>query len=510
MSQNVSNNWFQKLNTDSSFLDKQTNTKSVGSNGSTFQSFLSQQIKKTSPSNTQIKAENSSTSGVETKSIKRMDTTASKLSIKSPEKPVTREVNEKSASSTETDNKVQETEYSKDDSQKSAVTKTEKMEDVDPTETVQENEETTELSEVAPELLQLLQSLPEEVITQLPEEIQSLLAEVSEKLQAATKLQGSGVEIKTDSSVITELTADLEQMSTEGSVVKSEVVESLKQLIGQLKTTDTVSPEQAKTFEKVLSQLSSEVAKAELAKPALKTENISEGKLSVQSTESASEIPISSANNAGKSNSETKSDLNSSVPNQNPSLNGKVAKDVKVEVQTETKSNTDTTVHNFTAKAEASNIAFGKQEVNTQTVKNAVHTNIMDQIMNSPKLQIRQTEQGAMMTLKLNPEVLGNVEIKMEIVKGVLQAEINVENMIVKGAIESNLSDLRNALSDKGYQVESLNVSVGQDGGQPQEQQHQQQANERAVNFTAEEMEAINSNYGFETVVNDTRIDYLG
>ncbi len=510
MSQNISNNWFQKLNTDSNFLDKQTNTKSVGTADSNFQSFLSQQIKKASPSSTQVKTENTSTAGTDIKPFKKMSTTASKLSVKSPEKPVAKEVSEKSDFSTERNNKVQGTEQSADESKKTIDTKTEESKDVKSTEPNQEDQKTTDLAEVSPELLQQLQSLPEEIVTQLPEELQSLLAEVTEKLQGLTKQAGGSTEKSTDTSAITELTADTAQMNTQGSAVKSETVESLKQLIDQLKSSETVKPEQAKSFEKVLNQLSSDVSQTELAKPALKTDTLSEGKISLESAKNTSENPISPTNNTGKSNSESNSNLNSNVPNQSPATDNKTGKDVKVEVQTETKIDSDTTVHNFSAKAEASSIAFGKQEVTTQNVKNVMHTNIMDQIMNSPKLQIKQTEQGAMMTLKLNPEVLGNVEIKMEIVKGVLQAEISVENMIVKGAIESNLSDLRNALSDKGYQVESLNVSVGQEGGQSQEQQHQQQANERAVNFTAEEMEAINSSYGFETVVNDTRIDYLG
>ncbi len=69
---------------------------------------------------------------------------------------------------------------------------------------------------------------------------------------------------------------------------------------------------------------------------------------------------------------------------------------------------------------------------------------------------------------------MGNVELKVSIEKGVLLAEFNVESQIVKEALESNLADLRNALSDKGFSIHDLNVSVNQEQTN-QQQQHPRQ-----------------------------------
>lgn len=67
------------------------------------------------------------------------------------------------------------------------------------------------------------------------------------------------------------------------------------------------------------------------------------------------------------------------------------------------------------------------------------------------------------MKVLLDPKSLGKVELKLTIEKGNVLAEFEVQNTIVKQAIESNLQDLRNALSEKGYALEGLDVSVNQE-----------------------------------------------
>ncbi len=515
MSQNVTNNWFQKLNTDSSFLDKQTGTKSVGSTGSTFQSFLSQQIKKTNPSTTQNGVENSVEKGNTSKPIKRMDTTASKLSIKSPEKSVNTETDNEVKSDKISGNtdKLQAKETIGNDTQKVDDQNTEPSKEATETQGTEEGKEVT-ITEITPELMQLIQSLPKEIIEQLPEEIQNLLTEVSEMLKTAVT-PSTPATAKSKMEMILETTKGMEAKlsKTEFNVnaIKPDVIEAIKTLVNELKSSPTGNTEMAKSFESILSQLnqlSKETPQIEVPKVATAKSDSVTAVQTQNQTDVISETVTTNNTGAKSNNGEAKSGFDGTFEGKKVVEN--TQENVEVKITTETKVNTENVVREFSAKTETASIAFGKQEVSNQSVKNALHTNIMDQLINSPKIQIKQTEQGAMMTLKLNPEVLGNVEIKMEIVKGVLQAEINVENMIVKGAIESNLSDLRNALSDKGYHVEALNVSVGQENNPQREQQQQQRSQEREKFFTADEMEAINGTYDFETVVNDTRIDYLG
>jgi flagellar hook-length control protein FliK len=77
------------------------------------------------------------------------------------------------------------------------------------------------------------------------------------------------------------------------------------------------------------------------------------------------------------------------------------------------------------------------------------------------------------MKVLLDPKSLGKVELKLTIEKGNVLAEFEVQNTIVKQAIESNLQDLRNALSEKGYALEGLDVSVNQENQEESDQNQQ-------------------------------------
>lgn len=96
----------------------------------------------------------------------------------------------------------------------------------------------------------------------------------------------------------------------------------------------------------------------------------------------------------------------------------------------------------------------------TTTVTPVMKQEIVTQIMDAIKGQIKLSDQGTSMIVKLQPEQLGNVELKLNIQKGVVLAELKVENEIVKAAIESNLDDLKQSLSNKGYSVDQISVSV--------------------------------------------------
>lgn len=98
------------------------------------------------------------------------------------------------------------------------------------------------------------------------------------------------------------------------------------------------------------------------------------------------------------------------------------------------------------------------------SLKQEVFTQILDAIKGHMKL----SDQGTSLLVKLQPEQLGNVELKLNIQKGIVLAEIKVENTMVKAAIESNLDDLKQSLSQKGYTVDQIHVNV--DSGKKEQQ----------------------------------------
>lgn len=96
--------------------------------------------------------------------------------------------------------------------------------------------------------------------------------------------------------------------------------------------------------------------------------------------------------------------------------------------------------------------------------------NIMNQVMTGVKPNLNLTENGQQIVLKLRPEELGTVDLKLSVEKGILMAEFNVESQIVKETLESNMADLKQALAEKGYNIEGMQVSVGQEQTEQQGQ----------------------------------------
>lgn len=139
-----------------------------------------------------------------------------------------------------------------------------------------------------------------------------------------------------------------------------------------------------------------------------------------------------------------------------------------------------------------------------------VHQNILNQVVNAANMSFNLEDETSEMLIKLKPNSLGNVELKVSIEKGVLLAEFNVESQIVKEALESNLADLRNALSDKGFNVHDLNVSVGQDQQkQGQSSQHRTFA-KRQKHIELNAVESVFEKASLESISNRSTIDYLG
>lgn len=107
-----------------------------------------------------------------------------------------------------------------------------------------------------------------------------------------------------------------------------------------------------------------------------------------------------------------------------------------------------------------------------------LETNIMSQIQEMMKssLKIAKNTNGEM-TLKLKPESLGQVSLKLVMgADGQMTADFKVENLMVKGILESNMGELKASLIEKGIQVSQFDVSLS-DQGQGNKGQHTNQQN---------------------------------
>lgn len=152
------------------------------------------------------------------------------------------------------------------------------------------------------------------------------------------------------------------------------------------------------------------------------------------------------------------------------------------------------------------NTLIRSAKVNNPAKAQAFEKNIMKQVVNHTTSNLNVLENGSEMILKLYPKNLGEVAVKLAIDKGVIIAEFNVESQAVKEVLESNLSDLRTALSDKGFALEGLDVSVGDNGANDGSKQNQQNSKNKNKFFDIldVEEEILNANTSEHSTTIDT------
>ncbi|HWI62230.1 MAG TPA: flagellar hook-length control protein FliK [Symbiobacteriaceae bacterium] len=94
--------------------------------------------------------------------------------------------------------------------------------------------------------------------------------------------------------------------------------------------------------------------------------------------------------------------------------------------------------------------------------------------------------------LTLHPEHLGQIAVKLTVGEGALRAQLVAQDVAVKAALEANLDQLKTRLSDQGFQVEQVHVTVGGDSHSQnprQGEQRQPQQPWRPHNFTGRNTE---------------------
>lgn len=150
---------------------------------------------------------------------------------------------------------------------------------------------------------------------------------------------------------------------------------------------------------------------------------------------------------------------------------------------------------NYTIQNNMNGVEHIKLE--TTTVQKPNFQNILEQVVD--KAQVIIDEKGSEMTLHLKPNNLGNLSMKIAVERGIVIADIVAENQVVKEVLESNFNALRDALNEKGFGIQELNVSVGQDSDFQQQQNF--------MNFNKKNSEkTIGNSLEYENVVSEEQI----
>lgn len=115
-------------------------------------------------------------------------------------------------------------------------------------------------------------------------------------------------------------------------------------------------------------------------------------------------------------------------------------------------------------------------------------SNIIRQIVSFSKVNV--TAETATMEMQLNPEHLGKLYMEVTAKEGSVSAHIMAQNEVVREALESQITDLKQSLNQAGVRVDAVEVTVGnhefernlEQNAKQQEQQAEEQEKSRNRN----------------------------
>lgn len=84
---------------------------------------------------------------------------------------------------------------------------------------------------------------------------------------------------------------------------------------------------------------------------------------------------------------------------------------------------------------------------------------IVEQIVDKVKIDLSNIKNE--IKIKLKPEVLGEMTMNIEVIKGAVTAKIMVDNQRTKEIIEANLIQLKEGVKDTGLEIKTFEVFVG-------------------------------------------------
>lgn len=142
--------------------------------------------------------------------------------------------------------------------------------------------------------------------------------------------------------------------------------------------------------------------------------------------------------------------------------------DVKVDIETDgTQSQSQGSNDNLTRSQEqvigslnqALDQITGADALTPAFDQTVAHTDIVRQVVDQIKLNL--SKDVTSMSVQLNPEQLGKVQIHVSTKDGVMQAQIIAENEAAKKAVESGIAVLKEAFENQDLKVDAIEVMVG-------------------------------------------------
>lgn len=124
------------------------------------------------------------------------------------------------------------------------------------------------------------------------------------------------------------------------------------------------------------------------------------------------------------------------------------------------------------------------------TTQRVVRNELMKQVVDQAKVFV--DENRSEMVMQLKPDSLGKLTLKLVTENGIVAAKFVAENQQVKQVLESNMQTLKDSLEKQGMSVQSVSVSVGQEGSQSSSQREAfERRNSKNTRVTGDELAYI-------------------
>ena len=141
--------------------------------------------------------------------------------------------------------------------------------------------------------------------------------------------------------------------------------------------------------------------------------------------------------------------------------------EVQIAVQTENAGDTDASADWM--KQNADDVISNLNQAMTQAATGPALTETYDTVVSQTdivrqvvdEIKLNLSKDVTSMTLQLNPEQLGKVQIHVTTKNGVMQAQIIAETEAARNAVESGLSLLKEAFDNRDLKVDAIEVMVG-------------------------------------------------
>ncbi|WP_353095308.1 flagellar hook-length control protein FliK [Tissierella praeacuta] len=128
---------------------------------------------------------------------------------------------------------------------------------------------------------------------------------------------------------------------------------------------------------------------------------------------------------------------------------------------------------------------------------------VIQQIVESAKIDLSDVKNE--MRIKLKPEILGDMTMNIEVVKGEVIAKIMVDNQKTKEIIEGNLIQLKEGIKETGLEIKTVEVFVGNnsDFDKHNSKEFNLKQNNKKIKIKSQDRKAV-VGYGEQAVENMT------